>query len=65
MTCLSSSSGSSSNNKLSKSTFLSRCSSARVIWAIIWTISATKAASGVILAYQFWTNSLRMMAMRA
>jgi hypothetical protein len=65
VTCLSTRSGISSNNKLSKSTFLNRCSSALVIWAMTCTISATKVSSGVILVYQFCTYSLRMMAMRA
>lgn len=51
----SSSSGSSSNSKLSKSTFRSLCSKARVQCAMICTISATKVSSGEILEYQVCT----------
>ncbi len=63
--CLSIKSGSSSNSRLSRSTLRSRCSKARVQWAMIWMISATNVSSGVSLLYQFWTYSLRMMARRA
>jgi len=64
-TCASNKSGSSSNNKLSKSTFLNLCSKALVQCAIILTTSSTKYGSGVIFEYHVCTNSLIMIAMKA
>lgn len=63
--CFSRRSGTSSRRRLSKSTFLARCSRARVQCATICTISATKDSSVVTLPYQLCTKSRRMMARKA
>lgn len=63
--CLSNRSGSSSSSRLSTSIFLSLCSRARVQCAMMWTISAMKVSSGVILLYHACTKSRSMMAIMA